>query len=299
MEWLNYHHLLYFWATARHGGIAKAGAELRLRPPTLSAQIRQLEEALGEKLFSREGRRLVLTEAGHTVYGYADEIFSLGRELLDTVKRKAGPSRLRLVVGVADAIPKIVALRLLEPALAISEPVRVVCREGRHEKLLAALAIHELDLVLSDAPTSASLGLRVFNHLLGECGVTFLAPRTVAASLKGPFPTNLDGAPILLPTDGSSLRLSLDAWFDTRGIRPAIVGEFEDSALLEAFGQKGFGVYAVPTVIEREVASQGGARILGRTEEIRERFYAISAERRLRHPAVIALSEAARTRLFG
>jgi len=299
MEWLNYHHLHYFWATVRHGGITKAAAELRLRPPTLSAQIRQLEETLGERLFSREGRRLVLTDTGRTVHGYADEIFSLGRELLDTVKRGTGPSRLRLVVGVADAIPKIVALRLLEPALAISEPVRVVCREGRQEKLLAALAIHELDLVLSDAPTSASLGLRVFNHLLGECGVTFLAARSVAAGLKGRFPKNLDGAPFVLPTDDSSLRRSLDAWFDTHGIRPAIVGEFEDSALLKAFGQKGFGVFAVPSVIEHEVASQGGARLLGRTEEIRERFYAISAERRLKHPAVIALSEAARTRLFG
>jgi len=298
VEWLNYHHLLYFWATVRHGGITKAAAKLRLRPPTLSAQIGQLEEALGEPLFSREGRRLVPTDAGRMVYGYADEIFSLGRELLDTVKRGTGPSRLRLVVGVADAIPKLVALRLLEPALAISEPVRVVCREGRHEKLLAALAIHELDLVLSDAPTSASLGLRVFNHLLGECGVTFLAARSVAASLKGRFPKNLDGAPFVLPTDDSSLRRSLDAWFDTHGIRPAIVGEFEDSALLKAFGQKGFGVFAVPSVIEGELASQGGTRILGRTEEIRERFYAISAERRLVHPAVLAIRAAARNDLF-
>lgn len=299
MEWLNYHHLLYFWMVAKHGGIAKAGAELRLRPPTLSAQLRQLEEALGEKLFVRDGRRLVLTEFGRVVYGYADEIFSLGREMLDTVKGRGGPKGLRLVVGVADAVPKLVALRLLRPALALPEPLRIVCREDRHDKLVAALALHELDVVISDAPTASGLGVRAFNHLLGECGVTFLAGRRIAASLRGRFPKSLDGAPLLLPTDDTALRRSLETWFEAQGLRPRVVGEFEDSALLKAFGQDGVGVFAVPTIIEKDIVAPHGVRVVGRTDKVRERFYAISAERRLKNPAVVALTEAARERLFG
>jgi LysR family transcriptional regulator, transcriptional activator of nhaA len=298
MEWLNYHHLLYFWMVAKHGGIAKAGRELRLRPPTLSAQIRRLEDALGEKLFAREGRKLVPTELGRVVYGYADDIFSLGREMLDTVKGRGGPKGLRLVVGVADAVPKLVALRLLRPALALREPLRIVCVENRHEKLVAGLALHELDVVISDAPTSSALGVRAFNHLLGECGISFFAGRKVAERLRGRFPKSLEGAPFLLPTEDTALRRSLDTWFDAQGLRPRVAGEFEDSALLEAFGRDGAGVFASPTVIEREIARQHDVRVLGRTEAVRERFYAISAERRLRHPAVVALTEAARERLF-
>ena len=299
MEWLNYHHLLYFWTTAKHGGIGKAGAELRLRPPTISAQIHRLEEMLGEKLFAREGRKLVLTEFGRVVYGYADEIFSLGREMLDEVKGRAGPKALRLVVGVADAVPKLVALRLLRPALKFGEPLRLVCFEGRHDKLLARLALHELDVVISDGPTPVGTGLKAFNHLLGECGISFFATRKIAERLKGRFPKNLDGAPFLLPTTDSALRRSLDTWFDAQGLRPRVTGEFEDSALLKAFGHDGAGVFAAPTVIEREIVKQNGVRVLGRSETVRERFYAISAERRLRHPAVVALTEAARDRMFG
>ncbi len=299
MEWLNYHHLLYFWTTAKHGGIGKAGAELRLRPPTISAQIHRLEEMLGEKLFAREGRKLVLTEFGRVVYGYADEIFSLGREMLDAVKGRAAPKALRLVVGVADAVPKLVAMRLLRPALSVGVPLRLVCFEDRHDKLLARLALHELDVVISDGPTPSGSGLKAFNHLLGECGISFFAGRKIAERLRGRFPEHLDGAPFLLPTAGSALRRSLDTWFDAHGLRPRIVGEFEDSALLKAFGHDGAGVFAAPTVIEREIAKQHGVRVLGRSETVRERFYAISAERRLRHPAVVALTEAARDRLFG
>ena len=299
MEWLNYHHLLYFWMVVRHGGITSAGKELRLRPSTLSAQIRQLEDSLGEKLFAREGRRLVPTDTGRLVYGYADEIFSLGREVLDVVKRRRGPAGLKLAVGVADAIPKLVALSLLEPALKAAAPVRIVCREDRHERLLSALAVHELDVVLSDAPISAAIGVRAFNHLLGECGVTFFAAPDLARGLRGRFPKSLDGASFLLPTESSSMRRSLDGWLEANGVRPAIAGEFEDSALLKAFGQEGLGVFAAPSVIEREIVRQHQVRVLGRTDAIRERFYAISAERRLKHPAVVALTEAARSELFG
>jgi len=298
VEWLNYHHLLYFWMVARHGGVARAGVQLRLRPPTLSAQIRQLEVSLGEKLFAREGRRLVLTDVGRVVYDYAEEIFGLGREMLDTVKRRGGPGEVRLVVGVTDAVPKLVAHRLIEPAFAIPEPLRVVCREGRHERLLAALALHELDVVLSDAPTAAGLGVRAFNHLLGECGVAFFATPKLARGLSGRFPARLDGAPFLLPTDDSALRRSLETWFEVQGIRPRVVGEFDDSALLKVFGQAGAGVFAAPAVLRRDIERRYDVRAVGETLDVRERFYAISAERKLRHPAVVALTAAARISLF-
>jgi LysR family transcriptional activator of nhaA len=295
MEWLNYHHLLYFWMTARHGSIAKASAELRLSPPTVSAQIRRLEEALDEALFAREGRRLVLTDVGRVVQGYADEIFSRGRDMLDVVKRRGGSAGLTLSVGVSDALPKLVAWRLLQPALSLGREVRVVCRDGRHDRLLADLALHELDVVLSDAPASGARQVRAFNHLLGECGVSFFGARALAARLKGRFPRALDNAPFVAPTEGTALRHSLDAWFDRHGVRPRIVGEIEDSALLRTFGQAGAGAFAAPSVIEREIVRQHQVRILGRTTEIRERYYAISAERRVKHPAVVAMTEAARS----
>ena len=298
MQWLNYHHLFYFWTVARHGSIAKACIELQLCPPTLSTQIRQLEASLGEPLFVRERRRLTLTDVGLTVQGYADEIFSRGREMIDTVKGRRTAS-LHLAVGVSDVLPKLVAWRLLQPALSVPGDVRVVCREDRHDRLLAALAMNDLDVVLSDAPASAAIGVRAFNHALGECGVSFFATRALAARFRGPLPDCLDGAPMLLPTDVSALRLSLDGWLERHGVRPRVVGEFDDGALLTTFGQAGAGVFVAPTVIENEVRRQHGVRLVGRTTEIRERFYAISADRRLKHPAVIALSNAARHAMFG
>jgi len=294
MEWLNYHHLLYFWMTARHGSIARASAELRLAPPTISAQIRLLEASLGEALFAREGRRLALTEIGRVVQGYADDIFSRGREMLDVVKQRGGPAGLTLAVGVSDALPKLVAWRLLQPALAIGREVRGICRDGRHDRLLAELALHELDVVLSDAPATGARQVRAFNHLLGECGVSFFAARPLAGRLKGRFPRGLDKAPFVAPTDATALRHSLDAWFERQGVRPRIVGEIEDSALLRTFGQAGAGVFAAPSVIEREVVRQHRVRVVGRTADIRERYYAISAERRVKHPAVVAMTDAAR-----
>lgn len=298
MDWLNYHHLLYFWMTAKHGSIAKASAELRLSPPTLSAQIRRLEAALGEPLFVREGRRLLLTDTGRTAFGYASEIFARGRELVETVRGRRAEGR-RLVVGVSELLPKLVAWRLLRPALAVPGAGTVVCREDRHDRLLAALAVHDVDVVLSDAPATTAIGVRAFNHLLGECGVSFFATPRLAARLRGGFPRCLDGGPMLVPTDDEALRHSLDGWFDRHGVRPRIVGEFDDSALLKTFGQAGAGVFVAPSVIAREVARQHGVRQIGRTEEIRERFYAISAERRIRHPGVVALSTAARDAMFG
>jgi len=297
VEWLNYHHLLYFWTAARLGGVARAAAELRRSQPTVSAQIHALEAALESRLFQRSGRRLALTDVGQMVLRYAGEIFSLGRELRDAVRGRPTGRPVRLQVGIADAVPKLVARQLLAPALRPPDPVRIVCREDKPERLLAELALHELDVVLSDAPASPAVKVRAFSHLLGECGVSFFGAARLAGRRRG-FPQSLDGAPLLMPTRSATLRASLDQWFDARGVRPLIVGEFDDSALMKVFGEQGMGVFPAPTVIESHVRRAYGVRVLGRTRAVRERYYAISVERTLKHPAVVAISEAARRRLF-
>lgn len=299
MEWLNYHHLLYFWTVAREGSIARACERLHLAQPTISAQIRALEKSLGEPLFERAGRRLVLTEVGRLVYRYADEIFTLGRELRDTIKgRPVGGRPLRLRVGVADALPKQVAYRLLEPALRLDEPLQIICFEGKPDSLLADLALHALDIVLSDTPLGPGAKVRAFSHQLGECGVTVMGTPALIQRLEGDFPASLGDAPMLLPTDNTTLRRSLEQWFDGLGLRPRIVAEFEDTALLKVFGQAGLGLFVIPSVVEAEVRQQYQVEVVGRTEAIRERFYAISIERKLKHPAVLAISEVARRELF-
>jgi LysR family transcriptional activator of nhaA len=299
MEWLNYHHLLYFWTVAREGSVTKASEILGLAQPTVSGQLKALEESLDEKLFARSGRRLVLTDVGRTVYRYADEIFSLGRELQSTLKDRPTGRPVRFSVGVADVVPKLVAYRLLLPALTLPEPVHVVCREDKPERLLAELGVHALDLVLSDAPVSAGVSVKAFSHLLGETPVAFFGNETLAAAYRRGFPASLQGAPLLMPTENTSLRRSLDLWLEQQQIRPHVVGEFEDSALLKVFGQAGKGLFPAPAVIEDEVLEQYGVKLVGRVESVKERFYAISVERRIKHPAVLAISEAARERLFG
>lgn len=299
MEWMNYHHLLYFWLVAKEGSLARASEALRLAPSTVSGQIRALEQALGEKLFARSGRRLVPTEMGRVVFRYAQEIFALGNELQDVLKGRSTGRPLRLVVGVADVVPKRVARRLLAPALALPEPVRIVCREDKPERLLAELAVHDLDIVIADAPVGPSTRIRAFSHLLAECGVVFCAVPKLAAAHRRGFPASLDGAPLLLPAEGSTLRRSLDQWFGLHNIVPKIVGEFDDSALLKVFGQAGTGIFPVPALIADEVQRQYQVRRVGRADRVRERFYAISVDRRLKHPAVIAISEAARRKLVG
>lgn len=299
MEWLNYHHLLYFWTVARTGGVSNASAELRLAQPTISGQLRALEDALGEKLFHRVGRRLELTEMGRVVYRYADEIFTLGRELQDAVRGRPTGRPVRLAVGVADVLPKLITYRLLEPALRLPEPVRIIIREDKPERLLADLAVHELDLVLSDAPISPSIKVRAFSHLLGECGVTIFATRELGAKYRRGFPRSLDGAPMLLPTESTSLRRALDQWFAQHGLRPKVVSEIEDRALLKAFGERGVGLFPGPTAIEKEIRRRYSVSAVGHIDAVKERFYAISVERRLKHPAVLAISASARERLFG
>jgi LysR family transcriptional activator of nhaA len=294
MEWLNYHHLLYFWLVAREGSLHAACAQLRLSQSTVSGQVRKLENALGEKLFQRKGRHLALTEVGRLVFRYAEEIFGLGRELQDALRGQPVGRPLRLSVGVADVVPKLVAQRILEPALRLPQAVRMVCHEDKPERLLAELAVHELDVVISDAPVGPSVRVRAFHHLLVECGVALFASAKLAAAHKRRFPRSLDGAPFVLPAESTALRRSLESWFESHAIRPRIVAEFEDSALLKVFGEAGHGIFPVPEVIAPEVKREGAVRMLGRLDGVRERFYAITVERRLKHPAVIAIGQAAR-----
>jgi LysR family transcriptional activator of nhaA len=298
MERLNYHHLLYFWMVAREGTVARAAAKLRLAQPTLSGQIHALEGALNEKLFERAGRGLRLTEMGRMVFRYADEIFALGRELAESVRGQPTGRPLRLTVGVADGMPKLVAYRLIEPALDLPQPVRLVVHEQSTERLLAALALHELDVVLTDRLAPPSVSVQAFNHLLGACGATLFAAPKLAAKYRRRFPRSLDGAPFLLPGEASTLRRALEQWFEKQRIRPRIIGEFDDSTLIKVFGQAGAGVFAAPSIIESSVRKQYGVAVVGHLDKVRERFYAVSAERRLKHPGIIAITESARRELF-
>jgi LysR family transcriptional activator of nhaA len=298
VEWLNYHHLLYFWIVAREGGLVKGSERLLLSPQTVGAQIKQLERSLGDRLFERSGRTLALTELGRMVLRYADEIFAIGRELQDAVNGRPTGRPLRFVVGIADVVPKLVAYRLISPALAAVGDLQIVCLEDKPESLLAQLAAHSIDLVISDSPVGPSVSVKAFNHLLGECSISAFATPPLARLLRRKFPRSLDGAPVLLPEQGSASRRGIDQWLDQRGLRPRIVGEFEDSALLKVFGQAGTGAFFGPSVIEREITRQYRVVHVGRLEEVRERFYAISVERRIKHPAVVAISEAARERIF-
>lgn len=298
MERLNYHHLLYFWMVAREGTVARAAAKLGLAQPTLSGQVHALEGALNEKLFERAGRGLRLTEMGRTVFRYADEIFALGRELAESVRGQPTGRPLRLTLGVADGMPKLVAYRLIEPALSLKQPVRLVVHEQSTERLLAALVLHEVDVVLTDRVAPPGVSVRVFNHLLGDCGATLFAAPRLAAKYRRRFPRALDGAPFLLPGAASTLRRGLEQWFEELKIRPRIIGEFDDSTLIKVFGQAGAGVFAAPSIIESSVRKQYGVAVVGRLDSVRERFYAVSTERRLKHPGIIAITESARRELF-
>ena len=298
MDWLNYHHLLYFWTVAREGTIARAGEKLHLGQPAISTQLRRLEKSLGHKLFQKSGRKLELTEQGRMVYRYADEIFTLGRELLDTAQGRPVGGPLKLVVGIVEAMPKLIAKRLLEPALRLPENVRLICLEDSLERLLSELALHSVDIILSDAPVTSTMKVRAFNHILGESSVSILGTKELAKKYRRGFPGSLNGAPMLLPTRLSSLRRELDRWLDAKGIRPIIRAEFDDSALLKVFGQAGEGLFPAPTVIEAEVRQHYQVEVVGRIDSIREQFYAISGERKLKHPAVVAITETARQEVF-
>ena len=299
MRHLNYNHLQYFWAVAREGSIAKASESLHLTPQTISGQLKLLDEAVGQPLFNRVGRRLVLSDMGRVVYEYADEIFSVGAELANVVRgdHMSGPSSLS--VGIVSSMPKLIAERIVAPALMADQPIRVRCHEASLEKLLSELAVHKLDIVLSDQPVPDGLGLKAYNHRLGESGMSFFAQRKYTRRYKSKFPDSLNGAPMLLPSQDSALRRRLDDWFETHELSPRIVAEFDDSALLKAFGEAGAGVFAAPTVIEEEICRMYRMAVIGQTDDIKERFYAISAERRLKHRSVVHITDTARTDLFG
>ena len=298
MEWLNYHHLLYFWTVAREGTIAKASDVLLLAQPTISEQVRSLEESVGVKLFQKQGRNLVLTDAGRVAFQYADEIFARGREMSDVLRGRTVGRASRFTLGIADVVPKLIAYRLILPALKLSAPVRLVCREGKPDKLLSQLAIHEVDLVISDSPLDPSIRIHAFSHLLGQSGLSFFAHPRLAGRFKARFPKCLDGMPFLMPADNTDLRRSLEHWLDAQGVRPVVVGEFEDSALASVFSEAAVGAFATPTPTEAQVKKQYGLALLGRTRDIVESFYAISLDRRIKHPAVVAILEVAHSSVF-
>ena len=298
MRHLNYSHLQYFWTVAREGSVAKAAEALSLTPQTISGQLKLLDESVGQPLFNRVGRRLVLSEMGRVVFEYAEEIFTVGAELASVVRgqQRSGPTSLAL--GIVSSMPKLIAERIVAPVIAAEESVRVRCHESSLEQLLSELAVHRLDIVLSDQPVPDGLNIKAYNHRLGESGMSFFAQRSKARRYRGNFPASLMDAPMLLPSPHSALRRRLDDWFEAHEIYPRIIGEFDDSALLKAFGEAGMGIFAGPTAIAEEICRMYRMAAIGETDEIKERFYAISPERRLRHPSVVTITDTARADLF-
>jgi LysR family transcriptional activator of nhaA len=296
---MNFKHLRYFWVVAKAGGVMRAGEQLHITPQTLSGQIKLFEDWIGHPLFRKVGRRLELTEQGRVALDYAEEIFALGAALETAVRHKRGERRtLDFRVGVVDSVAKSVVYQLLEPALDGPEPVRMICQEGKRDDLLAQLALHRLDLVIADERISSKISVRAFNHSLGRSRMTFFCSAALRASLSGPFPQCLDGAPMLLQRPTSSVRQQFDPWLVRHGLRPRIVGEFDDTALMIAFGREGRGIFMSPSVLETQIAAQYGVEVLGRSDELIEEFFAISVERRISHPSVAAITREARAKLF-
>lgn len=294
MDRLNYQHLFYFWNVAREGSITRACEKLGLAQPTISGQLAVFEEAIGAKLFRKEGRGLALTETGRTVFHYAEEIFTVGRELTNTLKGRAGGRRLSLNVGLVNALPKLVVYRLIEPALRLPEPALVTCHEDKLDRLLAELTLHGFDLVLSDSPATSTTGARVYNHLIGESSVAAFGTPALAERYGTDFPRSLDGAPLLLQTTNVELRRSLDQWLDSAGLSPRVTAEIEDSALLKTFAAAGAGLFFAPVSTREQIESQYGARMVGIVEGMRERFYAVTMQRKVQHPAVMEILESAK-----
>lgn len=298
MAQLNYKHLRYFWMVGKSGSIVRASEQLHLSPQSISGQLSEFEAALGVELFRRAGRGLELTETGQRMLVYAEQIFSIGDEMLDAIRHNELLNSMPFRVGIADSVPKMVAYRLVEPALGMVEPVRLICREGRLSALLADLAVHRLDMVIADRPMPGNLNVRGYDHLLGESGVSVFGAKACLQTLSGEFPACLDGAPFLLPGEDVSLRARLLRWLDEQHLRPRIVGEFDDSALLMAFGQAGAGLFVAPTAIEDHVRQQQQVGLLGRIDVVREQIYAITTERRLTHPVIVTLYQAAQNKVF-
>ena len=298
MQRINYQHLFYFWHVVTEGSITAACEKLHLAQPTISGQLTVFEQAIGEKLFYKQGRKLQLTDTGRIVFHYAEEIFALGRELGNTLKGLPTGRALRLTIGIADALPKLVIYRLMQPVFRLPEAVQIFCYEDKVERLLNDIALQSIDLVLSDTPLTSSSNANIFNHLLGDSAVTVFATAELSAIYRPNFPRSLGGAPFLLPTNNTALRRSLDQWFDNENIRPKIQAEIEDSALIKTFGKGGMGLFVAPTIVEDEIKLQYMVETVGRIESVKERFYAITVRRQLKHPAVTAILDNARDNLF-
>ncbi len=298
MELLNYHHLYFFWVVMNTGSIKAASGRLKLAQSTISSQLSSLEKTIGGKLFVRVGRNLEPTDLGHMVFSYADKIFTIGQEMMNSVHSIPAEEPLSLKVGIVDVVPKLLTRKFLLPAMRLSNHIHLVCHEGKEEDLLSELAVHSLDVVFTDVPIRSGLSVKAYSHLLCECGVTFFASKEIAEPLKLKFPYSLDKIPMLLPMSNTALRGGLDRWFDTIDILPHIVGEFDDNALLEVFGQAGDGVFVAPQIIEEDIKKQYNVEVIGRSSDVVERFYAISVERIIKHPAIVAISDAARRKSF-
>ncbi len=297
MEWLNYHHLLYFWMAAREGSITRASERLMLSQPTVSGQIRALEKSLDVKLFERHGREIALTETGSLVFSYADEIFSKGEELLGVLRGSSTGQPARVRVGLAAALPKLVMWSLLRPVLQMERPVQLVCHEDKQDRLLVQLAAHAYDVILSDSPVGTAVSVRAFNHELGGCAVGFFGVPDLASQYEQEFPDSLNDAPVVLPTANTALRRSLDRWFDVTGIQPRLIAECEDSALLKVFGQRGEGLFPAPLVVKHDIMRQYQVKVVGEIPEVQEQFYAITIERKIKNPAVVVIYDSAREML--
>ena len=296
---MNFKHLYYFWVTAKAGGINRAGEQLHTTPQTLSGQIKLLEGWLGRQLFRKSGRQLELTDEGRLALGYADQIFALGAEMETALGHASGErGALDFRVGVADSVAKSVVYRLLEPALTIREPVRLICSEGKFPDLLAQLALHRLDLVMADEPMSGRLSIKAFNHPLGSTPMSFFCTSALKASLSGEFPHCLNHAPMLIQGASWSVRKQLDSWLTKHQIQPRVIGEFDDGALMKAFGREGRGIFMSASVLEAETVTQYGVEVIGRTDEMTEDFFAVSVERRITHACVAAITQAARGQLL-
>jgi LysR family transcriptional activator of nhaA len=299
MRRLNYQHLLYFWAVVRTGSLTRASDELALSPPTISSQLRTLEERFGEQLLAKQGRTLVPTEIGKVVYSYADQIFGLGKDLVEALEQRPSAAPLRLVVGIDDVVPKEIAYRILKPTLSLKRPVRLLCREGTLDRLVADLAIHDIDVVLSDAPVTPSLNVRAYSHSLGTCDEIWMATPALAKSLRRGFPQSLDGVPVLLPTDDTAIRRALDQWLEKHDVHPVMLGEFEDYAMLREFARAGHGFAPVPSILEDQFRREYGFARIGVATGIKVEFYVISVERKIKNPAVAVMAENARDAFLG
>jgi len=291
MEWLNYHHLLYFWVVSNEGSVSRAAEILHVTPATVSIQVRELENSLGVKLFRKSGRGLALTDTGEAVFQYAKDIFALGREMVDMIKGRPVGRPLLFRVGVVEVMPKLAAYKLIEPTFRLPDKMKLVCIEGSMAQLVADLGIHKLDVVLSDSPLDPNLKVRAFSHLLGESDIGFMGLPSLVEKYREGFPKSLNGAPFLLPTSNTNLRRSIDLWFMERQINPEIRGEFSDSAMMKIAGHSGTGLLLVPETIREDVSKMYGLHWLGRADGVKERYYALSVERKLKHPAVVAISQ--------